>query len=332
MCHTWRFHKLQLQLFNVRSRPAAKTSKSSPLCVSLSNLEIPTDGYGATGEAQAACIRPRRPPHLSILRTNIQTFRAQGQTCPNAFVSRSVLLSQPRSRPWGPRQVFPTNELPDTKEKPFICRCGAAFARRDLLTRHQRITSHERPPGEHSPDADSEQSSPPEGGDANMAAAVSLSGMSMNPWAHESRQPQEAYPDRGHELEEPPQVLAQSLQQQVIPPEFFGHDQYARDGFSVHLVNMSSSQDIEGFDHFKDFTNFLDGVGLPAEWSPYFPPPQPEEELVDIQLREPTSGTITPGGRGGRPGTPFSCWLPSAGGSRIPEVNPINSKPHFLLH
>ena len=30
----------------------------------------------------------------------------------------------------------------DTKEKPFICFCGAAFARRDLLKRHTRI-SHE---------------------------------------------------------------------------------------------------------------------------------------------------------------------------------------------
>lgn len=31
---------------------------------------------------------------------------------------------------------------PDTKEKPFICHCGAAFTRRDLLTRHHRITLH----------------------------------------------------------------------------------------------------------------------------------------------------------------------------------------------
>lgn len=32
---------------------------------------------------------------------------------------------------------------PDTKDKPYICRCGAAFARRDLLTRHERI-AHEQ--------------------------------------------------------------------------------------------------------------------------------------------------------------------------------------------
>lgn len=30
--------------------------------------------------------------------------------------------------------------IPDTKEKPFICFCGAAFTRRDLLKRHTRIS------------------------------------------------------------------------------------------------------------------------------------------------------------------------------------------------
>jgi hypothetical protein len=30
----------------------------------------------------------------------------------------------------------------DTREKPYLCRCGAAFTRRDLLTRHWRITQH----------------------------------------------------------------------------------------------------------------------------------------------------------------------------------------------
>lgn len=31
----------------------------------------------------------------------------------------------------------------DTKEKPFLCRCGAAFTRRDLLTRHHRLSKHD---------------------------------------------------------------------------------------------------------------------------------------------------------------------------------------------
>lgn len=30
--------------------------------------------------------------------------------------------------------------LLDTKDKPYLCHCGAAFARRDLLTRHERLS------------------------------------------------------------------------------------------------------------------------------------------------------------------------------------------------
>lgn len=28
----------------------------------------------------------------------------------------------------------------DTKDKPYVCHCGTAFARRDLLTRHERLS------------------------------------------------------------------------------------------------------------------------------------------------------------------------------------------------
>jgi hypothetical protein len=35
-----------------------------------------------------------------------------------------------------------TDNLLDTNEKPFACRCGATFARRDLLRRHERIVHH----------------------------------------------------------------------------------------------------------------------------------------------------------------------------------------------
>lgn len=30
----------------------------------------------------------------------------------------------------------------DTREKPYSCRCGATFTRRDLLTRHWRLSQH----------------------------------------------------------------------------------------------------------------------------------------------------------------------------------------------
>lgn len=87
--------------------------------------------------------------------------------------------------------------LPDTKEKPFICQCGAAFARRDLLTRHQRITLHEdaseSPDEPPEPDSGEQHHEPVE---ADLAAAVSLSGMSVHHWSQQqpAAPPAELYP------------------------------------------------------------------------------------------------------------------------------------------
>ncbi|KAK2609945.1 hypothetical protein N8I77_003413 [Diaporthe amygdali] len=86
------------------------------------------------------------------------------------------------------------------------------------------------------------------------------------------------------------------------------------------------NQDAVGFDaHFREFANFLDGVGLPAEWSPYFHRPDRDNELIDPTIRDSRGGSATPGARHSRtrPGTPFSSWLPSAPtGNRISETLP----------
>lgn len=54
------------------------------------------------------------------------------------------------SSEWRNRELCTDLGIPDTKEKPFICFCGAAFTRRDLLKRHTRI-SH--PDGAVSPES-----------------------------------------------------------------------------------------------------------------------------------------------------------------------------------
>lgn len=85
-----------------------------------------------------------------------------------------------------------------------------------------------------------------------------------------------------------------------------------------------------GFDaHFREFASFLDGVGLPAEWSPYFHRPDRDNEAIDPATRDSRGGTATPGTHQNRtrPGTPFSSWLPSAPtGNRITEALPDTSK------
>lgn len=60
----------------------------------------------------------------------------------------------------------------DTKEKPFICRCGASFTRNDLLKRHSRI-AHPPPPPIHEstvPNVDAEALFPNRSGSLGLSA------------------------------------------------------------------------------------------------------------------------------------------------------------------
>lgn len=74
------------------------------------------------------------------------------------------------------------------------------------------------------------------------------------------------------------------------------------------LTYMSLGQNIDNsFDQFWEFADFLDGIGLPAEWSPYLQGPDFNESTA--------SETSNHYARGSRLGTPFNHWLPSAPGA-----------------
>ncbi|KAF2707233.1 hypothetical protein K504DRAFT_411250 [Pleomassaria siparia CBS 279.74] len=91
----------------------------------------------------------------------------------------------------------------------------------------------------------------------------------------------------------------------------------------AHVVNQDLSQaplQDEGFDDFRDFVNFIDGVGLSAQWTPeydvdwmlpehYHPPREPEPP------HSPGPEDI---------GDPFSTWLPSA-----PANDQVHLPPQF---
>lgn len=100
-----------------------------------------------------------------------------------------------------------------------------------------------------------------------------------------------------------------------------------RDGWKL---NNRAGRDISGFDHFREFANFLEGVGLPAEWSPYFNgPDRPHDQLPGGHQSRAASATPDPTSHGARLGTPFSCWLPSApatNGNRITSYAHDHSK------
>lgn len=184
-----------------------------------------------------------------------------------------------------------------------MCQCGAAFARRDLLTRHQRISSH---------DDDSPTDRPP-AADAGLASTVSLSGWGGDPWAGQQLQLSQAKVTQ--ESEPQVQVDAEEYSEGMLSSQLFAND-------GVGIVSSGAAHDAAAhvfgdmdFDpHFREFANFLDGVGLPAEWSPYFNgPPDRDEDVVDTEPRGTPEASDSPHpDPRQRPGTPFSSWLPSA--------------------
>lgn len=69
----------------------------------------------------------------------------------------------------------------------------------------------------------------------------------------------------------------------------------------------------EGFEDFRDFVNFIDGVGLSALWTPEYDLDWPSigDYTLESQRHSPElDSTRSPGAED--IGTPFSTWLPSA--------------------
>ena len=172
--------------------------------------------------------------------------------------------------------VVITDVTIDTREKPYSCRCGAAFTRRDLLTRHWRITHHAG-----NPDAESTTST---------ETATTIDASSLN------------VPGAGAaEAHLVPQAHSQQLELHTHPPPGFQE------------LQQAPPYHDEGFEDFRDFVNFIDGVGLSAQWTP-------EYDFDWMRLgehhqesrrhsREPETRS-SPGPED--IGTPFSTWLPSA--------------------
>ncbi|KAF4420091.1 hypothetical protein F53441_14403 [Fusarium austroafricanum] len=196
-----------------------------------------------------------------------------------------------------------------TKEKPFLCRCGASFARRDLLTRHQRIAEHEGevPSPEPGHATISEQRNSIVIGDqADLAAAVSLSGLSVDPW----------FCARTQQAMQLPAAVPPTVDEQVrVQHPTNTDDQFVPNFLSPQMLDSGVDFDT----HFREFTSFLDGVGLSAEWSPFFGDPDRHQDLVNHGLEHAENEDTSPRqGAPTRAGTPFSSWLPSAPtGNRI---------------
>lgn len=211
----------------------------------------------------------------------------------------------------------------DTKEKPFLCKCGAAFTRRDLLTRHYRLSKH---------DVESISNATLSSRESDFdktAAAESLSclaNVSVQQWPPNSLHTQPVDHVFGAVDQRQPDGPRDAYHQSLLGPHMFTQGLF---GPSIQYERMLTrlGEDFAQFDQFREFADFLDGIGLPAEWSPYFNPP---EDFVDPDLRH---GEASSGGSGPttRPGTPFSSWLPSApAGNKI--TGPVSTESELPCH
>ncbi|KAF1816890.1 hypothetical protein P152DRAFT_453500 [Eremomyces bilateralis CBS 781.70] len=141
-----------------------------------------------------------------------------------------------------------------TKERPFRCGCGATFSRRDLLTRHWRISKH-----------GDDEVSPPE---------YARRGPAVDSPVNDGLPAEDGFLAQAHSLDIPTGAVI---------------DNHHDDGLEVFL----------------EFLNFMDGVGLPAHWSP--------TRGLDLDAAGSVRDSEGPDALDANGiGTPFSTWLPSA--------------------
>ncbi|KAF1363671.1 hypothetical protein EJ07DRAFT_162887 [Lizonia empirigonia] len=176
----------------------------------------------------------------------------------------------------------------DTRDKPYRCSCGAAFTGRDLLTRHWRISQHNgEAPTTTLTSPPSNSRATPRGTQRQTTTQSQL--INYNAVTDDSNN---LVTDGGYHAQVP--LINQGPQPQPY------HD--------------------KGFQDFRDFVNFIDRVGLSAQWSPEFSfdwlqaeeqqplhPQQQQESRVHSHEPETTHSPVPED-----IGTPFSTWLPSA--------------------
>jgi hypothetical protein len=97
---------------------------------------------------------------------------------------------------------------------------------------------------------------------------------------------------------------------QLVHPAASFNDAQAH---AVPQVQDQASYQDESFEDFRDFVNFIDGVGLSAQWTPEYDIDWMRLDTYHHESRR-QSQNLEPHHSPGAEdiGTPFSTWLPSA--------------------
>ncbi|PYH98670.1 hypothetical protein BO71DRAFT_425917 [Aspergillus ellipticus CBS 707.79] len=222
-----------------------------------------------------------------------------------------------------------------TKEKPYICFCGAAFTRRDLLKRHTTIAHQGNGLASPNSQPDTETIDPAHRARASEPAAVqphyNLPSTSrpdaplsvppaVEPWTG---------PQRGPYIEQDRSIVLDTGSSNAgglgAPTTAVSHDadileaaQLLLPGNYRHAPPPAQPLPFipEDLNHFQDFTHFLDSIGLPSEWVPVLgdisqihnpvSTEAPEYSRNTREQQEPSRPPHT-----SRADSPFRSWLPS---------------------
>ncbi|THC96406.1 hypothetical protein EYZ11_004103 [Aspergillus tanneri] len=210
-----------------------------------------------------------------------------------------------------------------TKEKPYICFCGAAFTRRDLLKRHSRIT-HENN-GLVSPNSQPEREALEH---ATSAAAAAASSAATTTVATAVRRTSDLSTTQQQYNVQPPAprsempVPVHSAMEQWSGSQhgaYMEHNQGMLNtgsnsaGLNPPAPAVTHDADIlqaaqlllpgnfrdahppaqplpylpEELNHFQDFTHFLDSIGLPSEWVPALGDVPHVQSAIPTEVPEP---------------------------------------------
>jgi hypothetical protein len=98
-----------------------------------------------------------------------------------------------------------------------------------------------------------------------------------------------------------------------LPPTPLNNAQANLPSHGLHQEPQQGPYQDEGFEDFQDFVNFIDGVGLSAQWTPEYDVDWLRLEQYHQPSRRPSrepNPSHSPGPED--IGSPFSTWLPSA--------------------
>ncbi|KAL7943880.1 fungal-specific transcription factor domain-containing protein [Trichoderma barbatum] len=233
-----------------------------------------------------------------------------------------------------------------TKDKPYICHCGTAFARRDLLTRHERL-AHGHNGSYHKVHAPTDyQATTDNIASQSLTETTNAIDVSLSNWIAPN-------PEKGTRRQWPQQNESSEIFHQDLSDDALAtisritgpvHPVCVGTVFEEHGQSMARNDEDTGnslspeapfalfnddTNHFQEFASFLDSIGLPAEWTP----PSFRHELDNSEVD--AGGTDKRESDHPRaitddscPGSPFGSWPPSVPQGDQPLSSISDKDPH----